>query len=118
MPPQTRAPRRRIVEARPALLGAALGALTFGALLTPDGARAAVLEVTPGLSAGVTDNATGAASDQVQNRYEAYSTVRGSAAMVLTEASATHRLGYTFQLTGYAQTTGASNTGSGNCLCR
>jgi hypothetical protein len=44
------------------------------------------------------------------NQYEAYSTVRGTAAMVLTDGGATHRLGYTFQMTDYAQSTIANNT--------
>jgi len=101
-----RAPRSTTVPAR-AALGIALAA---GSALCAGRATATVLEVTPGLSAGVTNNATGAASSQVPNQYEAFSSVRGSAALLMTDAGATHRLGYTFQLTGYAQSTGASNS--------
>jgi len=100
--------QRALARARATLLG---GVLAAGAILVPAGAaRAVVLQVTPGLSAGVTSNANNDPNTaRFVTPYEAFSTVRGSAAMVLTEAGATHLVGYGFQLTGYAQTTAANN---------
>ena len=107
MPPLANPPVRSRRRA-PALAGAAFFAAV--AVVPAGPAQAVVLEVAPGLGAGVTNNATGAATNQIPNQYEAYGSVRGAAALVATGAGGVHRLGYMFQMTNYAESRIADNT--------
>ena len=107
MPPLANPPVRSRRRA-PALAGAAFFAAV--AVVPAGPAQAVVLEVAPGLGAGVTNNATGAATNQIPNQYEAYGSVRGAAALVATGAVGVHRLGYMFQMTNYAESRIADNT--------